>query len=450
MKKVVFICFLMVVTIGFSQNLLTNGDFETGASTPWGGNSQGGTNLNVIDDGTGNFVNETLITAASTDVWRVSLDQAVTLTEGESYILSFVASADTDRTITAGLGKSGGDFFANTVMPTITTTPTLYTFTIAANFNTITDGSRVLFDLAASSGTVTLDNIVLELVATSCNNGVMDEDETGIDCGGETCAPCPAVPTDAPPTPPARAAIDVMSFYGEAYGTEIGLNNVSWDDPTNALEETIASNNVLKINFDQFLGTDFGQVVDASSMTHFHMDYWIADDFNIGQVFNLKLSNHTGGMGETDAAEFNIALNSQSDVQNWVSIDVPFTEFTNAFGGGIANRADLAQFIITVAGLTDTAYIDNIYFHNNTVLSVNTFITPSLKIFPNPTHGSFTISSQKVIDKIEIYDVLGQFVMVLEPKTKQTEIAASELKSGIYFARIQGVNLNTTAKLIKD
>lgn len=168
-----------------------------------------------------------------------------------------------------------------------------------------------------------------------------------------------AAPTDAPPTPPSRNAADVISIYGEAYGTPVGIANVPWDGNTEFVEENIASNNVLKINFDNFLGTDLASKVDASAMTHFHMDFWIADDFAAGQIFNPKWSNHAGGTAETSAFEYTKAI-GDTEVQTWVSIDIPLTDFQT---GDPAQRAELAQFLISAAALIDVAYIDNVYFY---------------------------------------------------------------------------------------
>jgi len=171
----------------------------------------------------------------------------------------------------------------------------------------------------------------------------------------------PSAPTDAPAAPPARDAADVISIYGEAYGTAVGLNNVPWDGATEFTEENIASNNVLKVEFDDFLGSDLGSVVDASSMTHFHMDFWISDDFQAGQIFNPKWSNHAGGAGESSSFELTRAIGAD-DVQKWVSIDVPITDFTT---GDNTQKGELAQYLISVANTIDVAYVDNIYFYKD-------------------------------------------------------------------------------------
>ena len=79
-------------------------------------------------------------------------------------------------------------------------------------------------------------------------------------------------PTDAPTTPPTFDANNVISLYSDAYTAAAGINNVPWDD--SAFEEvSIAGNNVLKISGTNFLGIDLDAHLDATNMTHLHMDY---------------------------------------------------------------------------------------------------------------------------------------------------------------------------------
>jgi hypothetical protein len=48
--------------------------------------------------------------------------------------------------------------------------------------------------MGTDAGDVNIDNVVLSsaAVVSTCNNGVLDGDETGIDCGG-SCSACPEV-----------------------------------------------------------------------------------------------------------------------------------------------------------------------------------------------------------------------------------------------------------------
>ncbi len=69
-----------------------------------------------------------------------------------------------------------------------------------------------------------------------------------------------------------------------------------------------------------------------------------------------------------------------------------------------------------------------------------------LKIYPNPTNGTFEISGLK-IGTIEIIDSQGRTVKQMIPNGNSFSI--SELSSGIYFVKITSENIFTTKQLVK-
>ena len=178
--------------------------------------------------------------------------------------------------------------------------------------------------MGADTGFVGIDNVSLTAVDPSCTDGVQNGDETGVDCGGSCDACSDPTLNNAPSTPPARPSADVISIYGQAYGTPEGLNGVSWDNGSNAVEEEYAGNNILKITngTSDFIGFDVANTdgyVDATEMTHIHADFWVAGDYVAGQVLKIKLSNHDDD-GEINAIIKEIAT-SANDAETWVSID---------------------------------------------------------------------------------------------------------------------------------
>lgn len=447
MKKITFLFFLLTASLGFSQELVVNGDFESGEA-PWYGNA-----LNVQTDG-GNSYNFADVATAG-NAFDVNLSQGLTLVQGEVYELKFDAStsAGNTRTMVAGIGLAVAPFSADVQEVTLTETTQTFTLTLtAAGFGG--SDSRVLFDMGADTGIVVIDNVSLILQVPTCTDGIQNGDETGVDCGGSCPDACPDTPepSTAAPTPPARDASAVISIYGDAYGAPVGLNNVPWDDPTVFNEVNIAGNDVLAIDFDTFMGSSLGTVVDASAMTHFHMDFWVADDFTAGQVFNPKLSNHQNGSGETDAYDYTYAM-GPSDIRTWVSIDVPLSAFAQIDGDmdGDVDRANITEFLITVAGLLDRAYVDNIYLHNDTVLSVDDFELAQMSVYPNPSENKWTFKSENTqISSVNIFNVLGKRVLSMEPKSNNFDIDGSRFSKGIYLARIESANGTKTIKLVKE
>ena len=253
-------------------------------------------------------------------------------------------------------------------------------------------------------------------------------------------------PTDAPTTPPARDAADVISIYGDTYETAIGVNNVDWDQGSDSVEETIAGNAVLKTTYNDFLGLDLGSEVDASGMTHMHMDFWIADDYAVGQVFKPKWSNHNGS-GETDAFDYTYAV-AENDSQSWLSIDVALDDFVTQAGGGSAARANLKQLVIGVAATLDLVYIDNIYFYIAQTASIDD-LQNNIHVYPNPAKDTVRISAAESIDRMRIYDLTGRLVKQASPHKAAFSVDVSGLSKGVYLVKLNAGDREATTKMIK-
>jgi hypothetical protein len=100
--------------------------------------------------------------------------------------------------------------------------------TYTATFNAASSNSNVQIGFLMAGFGVTdgvyYDDVSLTTnAAASCSDGVQNQDETGVDCGG-ACPACPTPPDTAAPTPPTRTAGDVSSIYSDAY------SNVTYDN----------------------------------------------------------------------------------------------------------------------------------------------------------------------------------------------------------------------------
>ena len=255
-----------------------------------------------------------------------------------------------------------------------------------------------------------------------------------------------SLPNSAPPTPPTRNAVDVISIYGEAYGTAVGLTNVTWDN-ADFTEETTATNKVLKADLSSstHFGADLGTKTDASAMTHFHVDYWIADAFTTGQTLDAKWSNHAGGNVETNAFSKTEALVA-ADVQTWKSIDVEISTLTNTA------RAELAQFIVTAAhsaGSASLIYIDNVYFYKGTPLGMDELDSSSFSTYPNPMGSQLTVEGISEVQHASIFDLTGREVLRATPNKAVFTLDTADLQHGVYMLSLQVGDNKITKKLMK-
>jgi len=160
----------------FDSGLLTNGDFEAGA-TPWIVGVDDNVPASVVTEDGNTYYSSGEITNPDPNApFNVNVSQKLALTDGTTYTLSFDAWSDRSRAIIAGIGRSGGDFANVTESVAITDTRTTYTVTLTASGFGEAD-NRVLFDLNAEAGVVNIDNVSLVEDAGSGGGGGTEVDE---------------------------------------------------------------------------------------------------------------------------------------------------------------------------------------------------------------------------------------------------------------------------------
>ncbi|MGB1451121.1 MAG: spondin domain-containing protein, partial [Marinirhabdus sp.] len=69
-----------------------------------------------------------------------------------------------------------------------------------------------------------------------------------------------------------------------------------------------------------------------------------------------------------------------------------------------------------------------------------------LRLFPNPTSGTFTLKSNSPLSHIEIYNVLGSLVLKQAVYGNEAVLDLSRFPNGMYIVNSAGTNGNTTAK----
>jgi hypothetical protein len=80
-------------------------------------------------------------------------------------------------------------------------------------------------------------------------------------------------------------------------------------------------------------------------------------------------------------------------------------------------------------------------------LSVTDESITDLKIYPNPTSNFINITSSQIINKIELYSILGKKILEVNHKDS---IDISAFHSGIYFVKIYSGNRSISKKIIKE
>ena len=69
-------------------------------------------------------------------------------------------------------------------------------------------------------------------------------------------------------------------------------------------------------------------------------------------------------------------------------------------------------------------------------------------VYPNPAHNMVNVQSNLTIDRLTIYNHIGQSVAEIFVNDNSASVNASEFESGVYFIRIETASGYTTQKLV--
>lgn len=161
---------------------------------------------------------------------------------------------------------------------------------------------------------------------------------------------------DAAAPIPTQNPLNVISMFSDAY-TNVGVDTWLTGWSQGVLEDIyIAGNPTKKYSLLNFIGieTTGANLINASSMTHFHIDVWSPD----ANDFKIKLVDFggDGSYGGGDDTEHELTFPAPA-TYTWISYDIPLSNFT-----GLASREHLAQLIMVKAPL-GTIYVDNVFYY---------------------------------------------------------------------------------------
>ncbi|NJM80555.1 MAG: T9SS type A sorting domain-containing protein [Flavobacterium sp.] len=225
-------------------------------------------------------------------------------------------------------------------------------------------------------------------------------------------------------------------MYGETYPNTYQYSFGTAEDVD--LDPGVGVNNALKINFAEAgFGAGYAQT-NVSTAQYVHFDYWTsnATTFGFYLISNSPVTEKIYRLPEQEP----IVLNT------WKSVTIPMSYFTNQ---GF-NPVTWFQYKFDVLAATaGTVYFDNIYF-TSSALSSDSFISPAVKMYPNPTSNYLNFDANEKIDSITITNALGQIVHFKTIDNNDFSIDVSELTKGQYFINLSSEENRITKIFIKN
>ena len=458
MKKITLFIFLVISSLGFSQNTVTvNSSATWSAWASWapasgnnpgdyGGNAWGlgdlKTVVNTFNNSISLYPNFSAYGDGTNPYW-VNGTIGSKIFEGSSYVES-AALAGSSLTFTAKVASytldSGytAEAFIKAIDP-------------ANNYSTVID-KRVLL-AAGQTFSISTDGIIpagllvqYGFAIKGLNANPAQEAALGKVVVGPAGAGVPTIQMNLPVTfDDATVDYNLLGFGGADNSTVVTDPTL----PTNKVAKVVRSATAFSYAGTTITGlaeTGFSSKIPFTlTDTKMSVRVWSP---NAGIPVRLKVEDHTNNTitCETEATvttasgwqtlEFNFA----NKVSGTSDLDVAknYDKATIFFNFGVAG---------SVAGLK-TYYFDDVKFVST--LSTAKFDTSKIKMYPNPVNNSLTIDANSSIQKVSVYNILGQEVMSVSPKSNSTTLQTSSLQKGVYMVRTDIDGNISTSKIIKE
>lgn len=290
--------------------------------------------------------------------------QSATVLNGENKtVTSFVGVKNVLDGLTAQFSLPNGTSQA------VNLTPYYFSFTSSNPSVATVDGVGNVNTIAAGSSTIT----------ASLGNNVAKGSLIINSSGAYTHAPTPT-----------QDASKVISLFSDKYSNvPVDYYNGYWAPYQTTLSSDfeVEGDHVLNYTNFNFVGIQMSSPpVNATSMSHLHLDIYLPNAMPAGANFKIQVldfgANGVYGGNDDKTGETTITAPTLQG-QKWVSLNIPLTAFA-----GLTSKAHIGQVIFVGTNISGF-YADNIYFYND-----GSIITPTPTVAaPTPTHAANTVLS---------------------------------------------------------
>lgn len=254
---------------------------------------------------------------------------------------------------------------------TITLEGLTQTFNLATGANLTVSAAPSYFQFSSSDLTVaTVDDLgVISLVGagttdiTAVLGGVPSAGSLSIDVlGSFASAP---TPTNDP--------ADVISIFSDAY-TDVPVDNYNGffgGQTTLGGAVDFGGDGIIQYTNLNFVAISTTGTVDASAMTHLHVDVQVSEPLDAADALIVELIDFgpngafDGAFGTDDTGGGTRIVSSSLAEGTWISLDLPLNGFTQGTGGGFSgspNISNIAQVVFVSGGISEIL-VDNVYFY---------------------------------------------------------------------------------------
>jgi hypothetical protein len=244
-----------------------------------------------------------------------------------------------------------------------------------------------------------------------------------------------------PSTPAPAPTVDkenVISLYSNAYtNVPVDTWNTRWQySTTESSFIKVGNDDVIRYYNLNFVGVEFSSSpINATPMTHFHIDVWTPDPTPNPKNVKVMLVDFgaNGVYGGGDDVSHEITITAPTLQSNkWVSLDIPLANFT-----GLTTRAHLAQLVLS--GTVSNLFVDNVYLYKTTQTSPST--PAPTPVYPAADVISVFSDAYQNISGTNFSPNWGQSTVVTQPSISGN---ATLLYTGLNY---QGIQLGSSQNI---
>ncbi len=520
-QSIFIFCFALLLNVGLingQTEIALNGGFETGDFTDWTQFPNGTQNIITTNPSEGTYCVElnnnvapsaSLIKNANIGIGTVLAAQDVTITFDARGTLGVGAVAFAEFFSE----KSGGGTSSNLILGggplALNADPNVWT---SFSFTTTTGSDvsgGVTLQLSAttsadagSTANMFYDNVsVITAVppTPTCTDGIMNGDETGVDCGGPDCPACP-VPSNITFSVDMTGQTFTQAYVSGSFNGWSGTANALTNTTGNIWEVTLPITDgeyEYKFTYDDWTGQEAfaqGDICTITNYTNHNRRLVIAgaDQTLLTAPFSscAESATNPGPHTVTINVDMNAyALGGSSVFINgenynsqglgaWCGSCNPMTDMGSGIWSATLSLEEYAyQFKITIDGWNDqegfapadpgtatdgtntNRYLQvdadktvDIAWNTPQVLNTKDFdSTIGFMVYPNPSQNVWNVKTKdQIIKTVQVFDVLGKEVMNMKPNVNDVSIDASILPKGLYFAKLTTDLGSNSVKLIKN
>lgn len=138
-------------------------------------------------------------------------------------------------------------------------------------------------------------------------------------------------------------------------------------------------------------------------------------------------------------------------------VDTDTAVFTEVVAAGVTTVevTDLTHltsydvYVTSDCGNGETAISDVVSFTTEDIASVGDFDFVKLTLYPNPVSTELNISAAKIIDEVQVYNILGQHVMTRKSNDSEITLDVTRLPSATYVLKVTVEGVVSTARFVK-